>query len=75
MGRQVPGCGRRAGGARRLPAGVLIDLSRKAQLIVVGTRGAGGFAGLLLGAVSQQLLHHADCPVLIIPTPVEADES
>jgi nucleotide-binding universal stress UspA family protein len=57
------------------PAEVLIDLSRTAQLIIVGTRGSGGFAGLLLGAVSQQLLHHADCPVLIIPSQVEAAAS
>jgi len=47
------------------PASVLIGLSAMAELIVVGTRGRGGFAGLLLGSTGQQLLHHADCPVLI----------
>lgn len=54
------------------PAGVMTGLSSTAQLIVAGTRGHGGFAGLLLGSVSLQLLHHADCPVLIIRAlPVE----
>jgi nucleotide-binding universal stress UspA family protein len=47
------------------PAEVLTGLSATAQLVVVGTRGHGGFAGLLLGSVGQQLAHHADCPVLI----------
>jgi nucleotide-binding universal stress UspA family protein len=46
-------------------AGALIGLSHTAQLVVVGTRGHGGFAGLLLGSVGLQLLHHAECPVLI----------
>jgi nucleotide-binding universal stress UspA family protein len=47
------------------PAEILLERSRSAQLVVVGTRGHGGFAGLLLGSVGQQLLVHADTPVLI----------
>jgi nucleotide-binding universal stress UspA family protein len=47
------------------PTGVLTGLSNSAQLVVVGARGHGGFAGLLLGSVGLQLLHHAKCPVMI----------
>ncbi len=47
-------------------AEVLIGLTPTAQLVVVGSRGHGGFTGLLLGSVGLHLLHHADCPVLVV---------
>ena len=47
----------------------LIAESKGAAMLVVGSRGRGGFRELLLGSVSQHCLHHASCPVIIVPTP------
>ncbi|MBJ7476736.1 universal stress protein [Rhodococcus erythropolis] len=52
--------------ARDRPVRVLSEYAETAQLIVVGSRGRGGFAGMLLGSTSRALLHTADCPVLIV---------
>ena len=48
------------------PAAMLLDAAQGAELLVVGSRGLGGFRGLLLGSVSQQCAQHASCPVVIV---------
>jgi nucleotide-binding universal stress UspA family protein len=56
------------------PAQVLLDAAAGAQMLVVGSRGHGTLAGMLLGSVSQHCVQHAPCPVVVIP-PDEPQES
>ncbi|WBB80783.1 universal stress protein [Micromonospora sp. WMMD882] len=55
--------------ARDRPGPALAGASRQAQLLVVGARGHGELTGLLLGSVSQSMLHHAACPVAVVRPP------
>jgi nucleotide-binding universal stress UspA family protein len=50
-------------------ADALLEQADSAELIVVGSRGLGGFKSLLLGSVSQQVVHHATCPVVVVHQP------
>jgi len=50
----------------RAPVPALLGQCEADDILVVGSRGRGGFAGLLLGSVSQQLAQHAECPVVIV---------
>jgi len=54
-------------GVPGFPAEAILAVAKDADMIVVGSRGAGGFAGLLMGSVASQVTHHAHCPVVIIP--------
>ena len=54
------------------PAEELVRASHDADLLVVGARGSGGFAKLLLGSVGSQVTHHTTCPVVIVPGTVQA---
>lgn len=48
------------------PARVLLDAAKGATMLIVGSRGLGGFAGLLLGSVGRYVAEHATCPVLVV---------
>ena len=48
------------------PSEVLIEASRDAVMLVVGSRGGGGFLGLVMGSVSTQCVHYSHCPVLVV---------
>jgi nucleotide-binding universal stress UspA family protein len=56
---------------RGRPADTLIAVAEGADMLVVGSRGRGGFRGLLLGSVSQQIAHHGSCPVVIVRPDLE----
>jgi nucleotide-binding universal stress UspA family protein len=67
-----PGVDVRAVAVHGTAGRALVEASEGAELLVVGSRGLGGFSGLLLGSVSQQCAHHATCPVVIVRgAPVE----
>ncbi|OKL54753.1 universal stress protein [Bowdeniella nasicola] len=55
-------------------AALLAEFSTAVDLVVVGTRGRGGFAGLMLGSTSQALLQHSVCPVMVVPSKFDAEE-
>ena len=50
------------------PAEELIKASQDSDLLVVGARGGGGFSKLAMGSVSNQVVHHAACPVVVVPS-------
>jgi nucleotide-binding universal stress UspA family protein len=48
-------------------AAALVEAARGARMLVVGSRGLGGFKGMLLGSISTSCVHHATCPIVIVP--------
>lgn len=73
LGGEAPAHLRRSIG-RGTATDVLLDAAKGADLLVVGSRGLGGFAGLLLGSVSMKMAHHVSCPLVIVRPPA-ADQS
>jgi nucleotide-binding universal stress UspA family protein len=56
------------------PARRLVEISANAELLVVSSRGRGGFAGLVMGSTTDQVVRHARCPVVVIPARALDDE-
>jgi nucleotide-binding universal stress UspA family protein len=63
---RTPGVGVRTVLEEGNPVKVLVEQSERADLLVAGPRGHGGFAGMLLGSVSHHLVAHANCPVVVV---------
>jgi len=57
------------------PAEELVRASRDADLLVVGSRGSGGFHRLMMGSVSGKVTHHAACPITVVPAPRDASRN
>jgi nucleotide-binding universal stress UspA family protein len=54
------------------PRAALLEAGAEAQMVIVGSRGRGGFRGMTLGSVAGALLHYAPCPVAIVRPPAAA---